>query len=302
MQNIDYHIVGYIAEYLESHEQVCFKFVNKTTYGICELLNLKIREPSFKNKIPLNIVYWLVDTLKMGENFQTSCCTRLCLEKEYCKLYEYIEDRNFSFSIYFLKQCLSMNAGDIILNCIMSKKYIYDCNTIYTAAIMNNKRVIKWCLRNKKLCLRPELFDNVKYDLVEFACKTKIDNISTVKYLINNGFKLTASCLKNCISHNNFNIFKYIINKIKYVLTINFTPVEIMNIAIQYERLNFMKCIKKIYGVRITDITHIYTLVKKYKENRDRNVKECIGWLIDNGKYIFQEDIEIQLIHLGFNV
>ena len=302
MQNIDYHLVGYIATFLESHEQVCFKFANKTTYRIYQTLNLKIREPSFKNKIPLNIVYWLVNTLKMGENFQTSCCTRLCLEKDYYKLYECIEDRNFSFSIYFLKQCLSMNAGDIILNCIMSKKYIYDFNTIYTAAIMNNKRVIKWCIRNKKLCLLADIFDNIKYDLIEFACKTKIDNITTVKYLINNGFKITPLCLENCIRHNNINIFKYILNKIKHDLSINFTPIALMNMAILLCKLNFMKYIKEIFDVRISNISHIYDLVKKYKENRDRNIKECIGWLIDNGKYIFQEDIEIQLIYLGFNV
>lgn len=302
MQNIDYHLVGYISTFLESHEQICFKFANKSIYKIFHMLSLKIQEPSFKNKIPLNIVYWLIDNLKLGENFQTSCCTRLCMEKDYYKLYECIEDRNFLFSIHFLKQCLSMNAGDVILNCIMSKKYIYDFNTMYAAAIMNNKRVIKWCIRNKKLCLLADIFDNIKYDLIEFACKTKIDNISTVKYLINNGFKITPLCLENCIRYNNINIFKYILNKIKHDLSINFTPIALMNMAILLCKLNFMKYIKEIFDIRISNISHIYDLVKKYKENRDRNIKECIGWLIDNGKYIFQEDIEIQLIHLGFNV
>jgi hypothetical protein len=302
MQNIDCYLIKNITEYLQRHEKVCFKFVNNHIYTIFKIFSINIKEPSFNNNIPLNIVYWLIDNFNFNKKFQSSCCTKLCFEKKYYKLYECLDDKKFYFDIYFLRNCLLHDTDDIILNCIMSKKYIYDCNTIYTAAIMNNKRVIKWCLRNKKLCLRPELFDNVKYDLVEFACKTKIDNISTVKYLIKNNFKVNGKCLKNCIECNNFNIFKYILNKVKHDLSINFTPLELMNMSIVYNRLNFMKHIKEIYSVRITDITHIYTLVKKYKETRDRNIKECIGWLIDNGKYIFQEDIEIQLIHLGFNV
>ena len=302
MQNIDYHLTGYITEYLESHEQICFKFVNRNNYQILEKLSVKIPEPSFKNNIPLNIVYWLIDNLKLSKNFQSSCCTRLCFEKDYYKLYECLEYKGFFFSIYFLKECLSMNADDIILNYIMSKKNLYDVTTIYTAAIMNNKRVIKWCIRNKNLCLLPDIFNDIIYNLMEFACNTDKDNISTVKYLIKNEFKITASCLRNCISHNNFNIFKYILDKIKNDLSINFTPTELMNIAIVNNRLNFMKHIKDIFNVQLSDISCIYDLVKKYKINRDNNNRECIEWLLQKGKYILQEDIEIQLIYLGFDV
>ena len=85
MQNIDYHLTGFITEYLESHEQICFKFVNKYNYEIFKKLSVKIPEPSFRNNIPLNIVYWLIDNLKFSEKFQSSCCTRLCFEKEYYK-------------------------------------------------------------------------------------------------------------------------------------------------------------------------------------------------------------------------
>ena len=300
MQNIDYHLIGYIAEYLKSHEQICFKFINKNTCKIFQLLNFKIQEPSFKNRIPLNIVYWLVDNLKLSKNFQSSCCTRLCFEKDYYKLYDCLEDKNYCYSNSFLGQCLSNDVVDIIINCIMSKKYMFDFTTIYIAARKNNKRVLKWCLKNKKLCT--SFYDNIIYDLIQFVCKTDIDNISSVKYLLENGFKITPICLEECIIHNNFIIFQYLINNVKYDLSINFTPTELMNTAIQYERLNFMKYIKEIYDVRITDISFIYDLVRKYKKTMKIHTRDCIEWLIDNGKYIFQEDIEIQLIYLGFNV
>ena len=302
MQNIDCHLIGYITEYLESHEQICLKFINKSTCEILEKLNFKIQEPSFKNKIPLNIVHWLIDNLKISDNFQSSCCNRLCFEKDYCKLYECLDNKNFSFSISFLQQCLSEKIDDIILNCIMSRKYTYNFTTIYMSAIMNNKRVLKWCLRNKKLCLTPDMFYGATYDLLEFACKTEIDNISTVKYLLKNNFKINRECILNCVDHDNINIFKYILNKVKYDLSICFNPNELMNMAIEKYRLDFMKYIKIIYDVRISDISFIYYLVKKYKIDRDRNIKKCIEWLLENGKYVFQEDIEIQLIHLDFNV
>jgi len=184
----------------------------------------------------------------------------------------------------------------------MSKKRTYDYLTIYACARLNNKRVLKWCLRNKNKCLQQNLLDNIIYHLMECTCTTEIDNINIVKYLIKNNFKITSLCLKNCIRHNNFKIFKYILNKVKYDLSINFTPIELMNIAIESRRLIFMKYIKAKYDVRLCDISFIYDLVKEYNKNSFKNIRNCIEWLLVNGKYILQEDIEIQLIHIGFNV
>jgi hypothetical protein len=302
MQNIDCYLIKNITEYLQRHEKVCFKFASKYTYTIFKIFSINIREPSFNNIIPLNIVYWLIDNFKFSKKFQSSCCTKLCFEKEYYKLYECLDNKKFYFDIYFLRNCLVHDTDDIILDYIMSKKKLYSIITIYTAAKMNNKRVLKWCLRNKKLCLRPELFVHIKYDLMHFACATKFDNIITVKYLIKNNFKITALCLKNCIIYNNFKIFRYIINKVKNDLSINFTPTELMNISIENVRLNFMKYLKEIYNVRLCEISVIYDLVKKYKKNNNKNIRNCIEWLLENGKYTLQEDIEIQLIHLGFNL
>ena len=107
---------------------------------------------------------------------------------------------------------------------------------------------------------------------------------------------------KKCIEHNNLNIFKYILDKIKYDLSMNFTPIELMNMSIVNNRLNFMKHVKDIFIVQLSDITYIYDLVKKYKINKDKNIRECIEWLLQIGRYILQEDIEIQLIYLGFDI
>jgi hypothetical protein len=304
MQNIDlnFYLIKNITEYLYTHEQVCFKFVNKSIYEAFNLLSLKIKEPSFNYNFSLKILYWLIDNLKLSKKFQVSCCNKLCVKKDFCKLYECLDNKNFDYSPSFLRLCLVYEVDDIILNCIMSKKQMYDLSTIYLAAVMNNKRVLKWCFRNKKLCTSQDIFDDTMYDLIEYACKTKYDNLTTVRYLFKNNFKVNKECLKNCIKHGNFYIFRYILDKIKYDLSINFTPSELMNISIEYNRLNFMKHLKEIYGLKPRDITFIYNLVNQYNQTNDKNILDCIEWLLDNGKYILQEDIEKQLFHIGFNV
>jgi len=301
MENIDSYLIKYIIEYLDSYEQVCFKFTNKSIYKIFKLLSFEIKEPFINHNFPLNILYWLIDNFKLSTQFQISCCNKLCIEEHFAKLYNCLDYKNFDYSVSFLRLCIVQEADDNILNFIMSKKQMYDLLTIYLAAVMNNKRVLKWCFRNKKLCIVPNFFDDIIYDLIEYACKTKYDNLSTVTYLLKNNFKVNKECLKNCIKNNNFYIFRYILDKIKYDLSINFTPMEIMNISIEYNRLNFMKHLKDIYEVRPCDITFIYNLVKQYKQTNDKNILDCIGWLLDNGKYVLQEDIQIQLINIGFN-
>jgi hypothetical protein len=57
MQNINCYNITYIAEYLQNHEQVCFKYINKAIYEIFKTLEFKIKDVSFRDDIPEKVAY-----------------------------------------------------------------------------------------------------------------------------------------------------------------------------------------------------------------------------------------------------
>ena len=281
MENIDLYVIKNITEYLYTYEQVCFKFINKNMYKTFTELQIKLKDLSIKNSIPINIILWLINNFKLTKKFQTECCYYLVSNLLSC-----LSVKKFNYDAYFLNYCLTSNVDDIILNILLDKKCNYNLKTIYTATIKNNTYVVKWCLKNKKLCIDGEedTFTELKYTLIELACKSKETISSTIKFLIKNNFTVTRHSLFHCIELNNINVFKCIIDIIKYDLSINFTPNELIKYSASYFRLDFMKYIKETYNILLeNELINIF--IRGYKQivdnkNLQNKILNCIEWCL----------------------
>ena len=177
--------------------------------------------------------------------------------------------------------------------------------TIYTAATKNNTYVIKWCLKNKKLCIDRKDFADIKYTLIELACKSKDTSSSTIKFLIENNFKVTRSSLFHCIELDNINVFKCIIDIIKYDLSINFRPNELIKYSASYFRLDFMKYIKETYNTYLeSELINIfityYKQVVNNKNLQDR-ISNCIKWCLSCNIDLTTIQ-KMRLLRIGFTV